>query len=408
MWLRLWLNSVIAILCVNSIALAQPTLSIQNYTPQNSPLPYTNVQALAYDSVNHTIWVGTTLGLAAFDGSNWQIWNETPDVRALALDTLGRIWVGMFNNGIGVKDGDNWQFYTTSNSPLLGNYVKSIAIDSQQRAWIGTAGGLSVLSPNGDWQNYYSVSSELLLTIVNDIAIDRDQRAWVCPINGGFLTWLDTFFYTYTVANSNAPDNTFLAVDVDAANNKWLATAADGLVRFNTQPPYWTVFNTATANLPTNSLSDVAVWRDNAIIAATQGNGLAIIQPNAPLNTLVFTPDNSSVPDTYINCLTVQNDSIFWAGTANNGLIRCQITYANSTQTPLSTTTPLAYPNPTSSQIYTSLSSAHLQLFDLYGKTVAQATQTNHLDVTELPNGVYYLKIVFQDGIHKQKIVVLH
>ena len=80
------------------------------------------------------------------------------DVRSLALDRDGQMWVGtnrgvvVFDNPSAVFSGRNFDAYTPifERRRLLGNEtVTSIAIDGGNRKWIGTKNGIFLFSPDG-------------------------------------------------------------------------------------------------------------------------------------------------------------------------------------------------------------------------------------------------------------------
>ena len=69
------------------------------------------------------------------------------------------------------------------------------------------------------------------------------------------------------------------------------------------------------------------------------------------------------------------------------------------------------YPNPTQDQLYLTFmpnsSITLIQLFDLQGKIVlTERRQVNTLSVSHLKNGVYFLKVIGENGVSSEKVVV--
>ncbi|MBD3348740.1 MAG: T9SS type A sorting domain-containing protein [Candidatus Eisenbacteria bacterium] len=82
------------------------------------------------------------------------------DVRALATDLSGRLWIGYYASGVDVWDygnpavftDDTWSHYTDL-SGLPSNLVHTLHVAEDGRVWVGTLGGLAVYDPGADsWQ----------------------------------------------------------------------------------------------------------------------------------------------------------------------------------------------------------------------------------------------------------------
>jgi len=128
----------------------------------NSDFPGLSAKCITIDD-NGTKWIGTVMGgLAAFDGSNWTIYNTTNSnmpsnsVNSIAIDNAGTKWVGTAQSvfephgGLASFDGSDWTIYNTSNSGLPENVIMSLAIDEGGNKWVGTqAGGLAVFNEGG-------------------------------------------------------------------------------------------------------------------------------------------------------------------------------------------------------------------------------------------------------------------
>ena len=96
-----------------------------------------------------TLWVGTTTGLFAVDLHSKQVRQFTMDqgeltsnnIRSLAVDQQGQLWIG--TRGVGVIRYDGETFYSIQLGPLLQeNMVEAILCDRRGRLWFGTPAGL--------------------------------------------------------------------------------------------------------------------------------------------------------------------------------------------------------------------------------------------------------------------------
>jgi len=101
--------------------------------------------------------MGTSGGLAQFDGENWTVYNTAnsglPNNRhhgeRIPIDAQGNLWIET-EGGVAQFDGVNWTVYHTGNSALPDDWIWSLAIDAQGSIWIGTnRGGLAVYRQGG-------------------------------------------------------------------------------------------------------------------------------------------------------------------------------------------------------------------------------------------------------------------
>src|SRR5699024_5858840 len=84
-------------------------------------LPSTSVTQIAEDRQGY-LWIGTTDGLARYDGVEFRVWRFDPQ----------------------------------REDSLLGNTVTVLHIDEQDRIWVGTPQGLSVMGPERQGFQRYS------------------------------------------------------------------------------------------------------------------------------------------------------------------------------------------------------------------------------------------------------------
>lgn len=138
------------------------------FANNNGALPGTDVKALALDK-DGAVWIGTDAGVAVaynpsdlFVGANVEIPNlveggflkpllADQNINCIAVDGANRKWVGT-NNGVWLFSPEGTkqiQFFNQENSPLLSNRVLSIAVtDESGEVFFGTASG--IISYKGD------------------------------------------------------------------------------------------------------------------------------------------------------------------------------------------------------------------------------------------------------------------
>ena len=87
------------------------------YYISNSGLPASRVNSIAIDGSGNK-WIGTSDGLAVFDGEVWTVYNtsnsDIPDyvINSIAIESNGIKWIGTFD-GLASFDGNTWTVYST-------------------------------------------------------------------------------------------------------------------------------------------------------------------------------------------------------------------------------------------------------------------------------------------------------
>lgn len=145
-------------------------------------LPEDTVQALA-ESSDGRLWIGTTGGLARFDGAGielQQLGGSPPlsanSIFCLALAHDGSLWAGTEGGGLlRLKDGERTSF--SAHEGLSDGFVRSVYEDDRSRLWVGTDDGLFVLEGNRLRRMEGARSFEHLA--VHSITEDNEHRIWV-------------------------------------------------------------------------------------------------------------------------------------------------------------------------------------------------------------------------------------
>ena len=95
------------------------------------------------------VWLGTSGGLSAYDGTWHAVTAMIGVVWAIEIDEFGNKWVGC-DQGLYLLKGfgtewsdfeDDYELYDASNSPLDGSPVKGLDFDADGALWVGTGGG---------------------------------------------------------------------------------------------------------------------------------------------------------------------------------------------------------------------------------------------------------------------------
>jgi ligand-binding sensor domain-containing protein/signal transduction histidine kinase len=150
-------------------------------------LPEDTVQALA-QTPDGFLWVGTTGGLARFDGSRFTIFGEntTPGFQANSIFCIlpagdGSLWLGSEGSGLLHYTHGSVQTYGAAQG-LTDGFVRSVLLDDTGMLWIGTDNGLFQLDTRHlDRPRIRRVDARSAMRpiAVHSITEDREHRIWV-------------------------------------------------------------------------------------------------------------------------------------------------------------------------------------------------------------------------------------
>lgn len=145
-------------------------------------LPEDTVQAFA-ETPDGYLWIGTSGGLARFDGTHFEIFNSdnTPvfhenSVHCLATARDGSVWIGMEGSGLIQYRHGAFRAWTAADG-LSDMFVHAIAEDRSGSLWIGTNNGFFRIS--GDRVQRVDGSGGIPPLAVNAILEDNAGRIWI-------------------------------------------------------------------------------------------------------------------------------------------------------------------------------------------------------------------------------------
>lgn len=168
--------------------------SMDESPPEYSPrvwqtdegLPGNRVQAIA-QTPDGFLWVGTSEGLARFDGVEFKTYGgaDTPQLKsasitALCADTDGTLWIGTDGGGLARLFGGRFSLFTMADG-LVGNNIRAILRGGDGTIWIASSQGLSRLH-DGKFQSF-TTREGLLSDQVTALCEDRDYM-WVATVKG--------------------------------------------------------------------------------------------------------------------------------------------------------------------------------------------------------------------------------
>lgn len=144
------------------------------------------------------------------------------DVRELAIDADGRLWIGYNAAGVDVWDygdpttfeDDSWENYTKE-TVLPNNSIADLHVGPDGRVWVATLGGMAVHDPgSGSWDTLESLPG----LRVQAVSTDAQGHPWIATDDGVAMLYADgSIAFTYDTDDGLEDENvTDLVVDVGA------------------------------------------------------------------------------------------------------------------------------------------------------------------------------------------------
>ncbi len=219
----------------------------ETYLPTNSPLPEYDIRDLFIDHDN-AVWICTAGGLARFDGTQWSIYDNTPqshngavlntaNTNTVAVREDGAILMGSFNGGLHFIQGSDVEVLTSFEDGFFDNTAVDVAFHPLTGArWVATpaAGLLRQQGPlvGGLWTQWYG-GVGFPTNATTSMTIDAVGDVWVgSHIAGLIRVKEDGTYVQYTMENSGLPDNTVKSVLATDDGALWAGTFTGGLARY--------------------------------------------------------------------------------------------------------------------------------------------------------------------------------
>ena len=297
------------------------------------------------------LWVGTTNGLARFDGVRFHPYGEREGLPSLSVwcmfeDSRGTLWIGTDGGGLAKKDGGIFSPVSVGDAPM-DRRVFSIAEDSTGALWIGTAGGLleirdgtlarrhkglvprvaadkgGVFFLNGNQVERWDGKAMMPLpydiepsrfSALTALAIGPDGGMWFGGANGYVGRFANDAVTTFGEGHAALTSNAWELLPT-RGGDVWVGTAATGLGRLRGSE---LLQITTDDGLPSNSVRALCEDREGNVWVGTAGGGLTRLSQRrvASLTT------RDGLSHNYIMSMVEDAAGTVWIGTNGGGLNR--------------------------------------------------------------------------------------
>ncbi|MDR1896322.1 MAG: T9SS type A sorting domain-containing protein [Prevotellaceae bacterium] len=211
----------------------------------------------------------------AFTQQNSPLFSELPDSR-FCFDKKGNTWLASMM-GLYKYDGTDWQRFTPANSPLRSYQINDLVIDKDDNLWgaVGNANSVGIEADGclfkydgTNWTIYTTENSELPRCFVTEVAIDSLNNIWThcrdvdnvigCEAGGGLTKFDGATWTTYNIDNSGIPSNSILDIAVDKDDNLWLATIGRvGVTKYD--GTNWQSYNVDNSGIAFDEVSKITL-----------------------------------------------------------------------------------------------------------------------------------------------------
>ena len=252
---------------------------IEFYDNNNSGLESLSINDPLYESVrisdlefdqNGVLWIlnsriDSPLKSFNLDNNSWNSYDFTEIINDgfqdelgfndIEVDDYGNKWIAGLRSGLigfNNESGTNQlrKVFSQDQSNMPSSYVKSIAVDNNNHLWIGTIQGLRVLYNTSNFFDTSVVTTQQIVILedgiprelleqqyISDIEVDGANNKWVATIGSGVFYFSPNGQQTihhFTKENSPLPSNNINDISINYSNGKVYFATDNGLVSYNT------------------------------------------------------------------------------------------------------------------------------------------------------------------------------
>lgn len=237
----LWL--CLAILAHGNLVFAQlPGIAFSHYNSEDG-LPNDNISALTLDREGF-LWVGTTDGLARFDGRRFEVFRHTDNdsktipnniIYGLGADNKGRIWVST-ERGLCWYDAYNRAFRQfplhklgAEKDPHLG-WLSNLSVGSDGYGWIAASNFLLRIDLNTLDTLYYPYPDNL--NGASTFFEDSEQRIWLNIMGRTYRFYRETGQFKYYLGHIDGHPSTG-GFGEDSQGKVWSSSWGNGFYHYD-------------------------------------------------------------------------------------------------------------------------------------------------------------------------------
>lgn len=184
------------------------------------------------------LWIGTTNGLARYDGFRLQSFRSdyknlnllTNNSISNIVDNAHYVWIGTWK-GLNLYDKQTCKITPFPDARLLDKGINYMAVDKEDNIWIGSGNTIYRCNSTASIVKEYDIfGSQQNKHAINFVYQDRQKNMWVLT-GGGLFRYddkADSFIAYPPLGRNNAPYTMYQ----DQSGNYWIGTWGEGLWQF--------------------------------------------------------------------------------------------------------------------------------------------------------------------------------
>gem|GEM_PF-1654311 len=408
--MRKQMKTIILLLTLCAFQLnAQFTL----YTPENSELPSTNIEAIKVDFDNR-IWVGTDSGLVEINNGIWKVHNTNNsklsknDIKDLSIDNSKQLWV-LLDSSIYKYENNEFELV---NSEKGGEVF---AVDSDGNIWLAYDRSYDLYKYEDEKWILKNKGTRINSLPIYNIAIDKNNFVWLeKSLENGVHCFKNDSLYYYENSNTGVSFSDPTSITVDSTNSVWFSDGG-AFIKFEQDSNKWTSYDENFSEkinklyyfkaIEFNKYNTPFLTSRHATRAHSKPLFLYIMEDNKLESFQLdsFFLDQDFKQKTPAPMAIDLNDNV-WIHISDVGLLKFDPSISNVKLLPSSNYT--IYPNPTTDKLNIELEKEALatsyKITDTKGKQVLAGelppSSSASIDVEQLPVGVYMIELVTSSG----------
>ncbi len=317
----------------------------ERLAPRTETVSLVGISSVCQDEQGF-LWLGTSAGLARYDGYRFVFFQAPADGGASPAPTAilpvtparnGDLWLGTNGQGLLAFSKDTQTITRfldqAQGSPLPPDgIVLAVQEDAGGDLWIGTRSqGLFRFDPKSRTLAPFPLDPEI--EVIWDVLADRAGSIWVGTLGAGLFR-IDpatgekvNFRFRPDDARSLGSDTVWTLFE-DGSGAVWAGTKEGGLNRFDARDGGFTRFFGAgdfTDDLSSLTISALAEDRAGRFWLGTSGDGLRIWDRRTGEYTVCRhdPQDPESLGDNGVTSIFEDNGGVVWIGTVRGGLNKC-------------------------------------------------------------------------------------
>ncbi len=246
------------------------------------------------EDASHTLWIGTNDGLFALDKSSGTVSKAEGDIlsnshiEAILPTPDGKVWVAT-NMGLFVQTepGRGFEYCTDGTWGILPTDMKALALDDAGYLWIGTwDDGLIRYDIKARKSRYYLRTPEIHSS--HTLLIDSDKNLWIGTWGSGLVKLLNPYsdaepeLMCWRASSSDRSsildDIIYTLAQNPADGNLWIGSRSGVSVLsrsdFSNPQAKFSNFSPTDGSLPFNEINSIISTKDNTMWLGSRGGGV--------------------------------------------------------------------------------------------------------------------------------------